>query len=223
VYGLPISKTDAHGRVAGFVYDNRNQLIGEVTGASHTEIACTSFESTGIRDFDHSNPNGLDLGNDARLSLQLGQVKDDQAFTGEHAYHLGTSGSFTFNLNTQRASVFSFWASSAGFTVTNAGSLRTSGPTINGWTYYEYNVPANAPAPVITGSGTGAFIDEVRLYPAGSRMSTTTYNAAGLASSQCDANNRVVYSEYDALWRPVKLRDAYRNVIKTYEYHYKGN
>lgn len=66
-----------------------------------------------------------------------------------------------------------------------------------------------------------AMIDELRLYPKGALMSTVTYSEGIGKTSECDANNRLMYYEYDALGRMKLMRDQNRNIIKTYEYNYK--
>ena len=90
---------------------------------------------------------------------------------------------------------------------------------VNDWTYYEYKVNQGTVNPAITGTGT---IDEVRLYPDNAKMGTTTYDPTKGKTSECDINNRILYYEYDGLGRIVGVRDEKRNLIKTYEYHFKN-
>jgi len=54
-------------------------------------------------------------------------------------------------------------------------------------------------------------------------MATYTYIPLAGMSSECDAANRVTYYEYDNLQRLVDTRDQDWNIIKTYQYHYKGH
>jgi hypothetical protein len=67
----------------------------------------------------------------------------------------------------------------------------------------------------------GMKIDEVRIYPAGARMTTYTYDPLIGIKSITDANNQSVFYEYDKLNRLEFIRDMNLNVVKTYSYRYK--
>jgi hypothetical protein len=220
----PVQQEDDKGRKKAVIYgyDHRN-IVADVIGAGFNEIAYTSFEPPlGVDVLEYPNPNNLDLGNSSRLSYSFGKVSDDHAVTGNYAYQ--AIGGFKFELDVQRFSLFTFWATSADFTVNGVAGPARTGPTINGWTYYEYDVyPGNAQRLEITSGNAGVWIDEVRLYPANSKMITSTYYPPSGKTSVCDANNRISYYEYDEYNRLWKIRDEKRNIIKTYEYHYKGN
>jgi hypothetical protein len=92
------------------------------------------------------------------------------------------------------------------------------GKTIGGWTYYEHKITGQSS---VTISGTG-YIDELRLYPATAQMTTYTYLPSVGLSSQCDADNRVTYYQYDGFNRLKVLLDQDHNIIKTYQYHFLG-
>jgi YD repeat-containing protein len=120
--------------------------------------------------------------------------------------------------------VLSFWAkdSYGSINITGGATLSKTGPTIGGgWIYYEYKIPMGSSSPVITGA-TG-FIDEVRLFPTNSLMTTTAYDPIKGKIADCDANNRITFYEYDGLGRLVKIKDENYNILKTFEYHYKNN
>jgi len=86
-----------------------------------------------------------------------------------------------------------------------------------GWRLYQHQI-TGATALTVAGSG---LIDELRLYPKGALMSTVSYKQGIGKVAECDANNRILYYEYDALGRLKTTRDQNRNIIKTYEYNYK--
>jgi YD repeat-containing protein len=65
-------------------------------------------------------------------------------------------------------------------------------------------------------------VDELRLYPQNAQMTTYTYNSLVGMSSQCDIDNRVTYYYYDSLGRLKVVKDQDGNIVKTYQYHYKG-
>jgi YD repeat-containing protein len=71
-------------------------------------------------------------------------------------------------------------------------------------------------------NNTNTLIDELRLYPAGSQMTTYTFNSLLGMTSQCDVNNRITYYEYDSLGRLSLMRDQDRNIVKKICYNYIG-
>ncbi len=68
--------------------------------------------------------------------------------------------------------------------------------------------------------GSGVYIDDVRLVPAGGSMTTYTYNPLEGMTSMTDANNVVLYYEYDDLQRLSLVKDQDGNIIKRYTYNY---
>lgn len=65
-------------------------------------------------------------------------------------------------------------------------------------------------------------IDEVRLYPSDAKMTTYSYKPEFGITSQADSNSVVVYYDYDSFGRLKYLKDHRRNILKSYDYHYKG-
>ncbi len=63
-------------------------------------------------------------------------------------------------------------------------------------------------------------VDEVRFYPKGSQMTTYTYDPLIGKTSECDANNRITYYEYDSFGRLKNIRDQDRNIVKRFDYGY---
>ncbi|HEY6505034.1 MAG TPA: hypothetical protein VIZ28_13745 [Chitinophagaceae bacterium] len=64
-------------------------------------------------------------------------------------------------------------------------------------------------------------IDEVRFYPEKAMMTTYTYAPLIGMTSQCDANNRITYYEYDSFGRLKLIKDQDGNILKTFEYKYQ--
>jgi YD repeat-containing protein len=85
------------------------------------------------------------------------------------------------------------------------------------WRYYEWKLSGVTSVQVA-----GSAIDEVRLYPAAAQMSTYTYTPLTGMTTRTDATGRITYYEYDGLGRLNLMRDQDGNVIKTVNYHYKG-
>jgi Family of unknown function (DUF5977) len=145
-----------------------------------------------------------------------------QAQTGDSSLTLQASGvnSLTAgSLNTATAYILSFWATNGNVVVTGGATLTKSAPTYNGFTYYEYSIAAGTSSVVVKGGASAVNIDELRLYPAGARMRTNTYDAMIGKTSDCDENNRITYYTYDQLGRLQFVQDETHNVLKMYEYN----
>jgi hypothetical protein len=206
--GNAVQSTELRGnRTNCTVYDYANRYaVATVANAAASEVAYTSFEADG-----------------ANSRWQLGQntVLTEACPTGNNCLQL-----FYYPVTTTVAInkdyVLSFWATTPTVAVNGATAPTLTGPTINGWTYYEYRLPSGSASPVLTNNvNTGCKIDELRLYPASAAMATTTYAPGIGKTGVCDANNRIAYFTYDGLGRPDKEKDAYGNVVKTYEYRFK--
>ena len=107
--------------------------------------------------------------------------------------------------------------------MTVSGTSGTAGtvvrtPSGTTWTYYEHQVSGTGSISV-SGSGT---IDELRLFPKGSLMTTYTYTPLVGMTSQCTPTNYVTYYTYDGMGRLANVKDMRGNVIKTLNYHYMG-
>lgn len=203
--GNLIETTSKGGESSSLLYDYNNRLvIATVTNAKNNEFAYTSFE-------------GDNLGGWIYAPSQILQ-NINLTPTGNKCYQLtGTSG-VTSNVNINKDFILSFWAkTSAGVPIVNA-TLTTSN-AVNEWTYYQYKINDGSPSVLINGSG---IIDELRLYPYNSKMETSTYDPTKGKTSICNINNEILYNEYDGLGRLIKQRDGKRNLIKTYEYHFKN-
>ena len=88
------------------------------------------------------------------------------------------------------------------------------------WNYIESKVPVTGTTHTIT-VPTNIQLDELRLYPSTAQMTTYTYEPLIGMTSQCDANNKITYYEYDGFGRLKTIRDQDRNVIKNMDYQYQ--
>jgi hypothetical protein len=174
--------------------------IAEVKNATDADIAYTSFEEDGNGGWTYP-----------------GAVVSGAGLTGKQYYNLASGGCSKTGLTASTTYRLSYWSKGGAYTVSGSSSQQT-GRTVNGWTYHEHLVTG-----VTTVSVTGgAEIDELRVYPANAQMTTYTYEPLYGMSSQCDINNKVSYYEYDTMGRLKDVKDQDGNVIKTIDYHYKG-
>ena len=185
-----------------YLWDYNNALVNaEVSNAALTEIAYTGFESTGS----------------GRWTIPSTARNVANAITGNQSYTM-TATAITASVPSGKNYIVSYWSKSGALNVNGVSAV--TGLAKNGWTYYEHVLPNTTTSVSI--SGTGAIIDELRLYPKDAQMITYAYYPAVGLISGCDANSNLVYYVYDALGRLRALKDADGNIVKTYQYNYQG-
>jgi len=220
--------------------ENPQLVIATTTNTSYTDIAYTSFETP--VDVSKSNTN---------WTYNESLVSSENSLTGTLSFKFDNiiRAISRRRLNRNIRYKISFWSQDIkkpedprivfrpgvniddqkdanGNLIVNNGPLKQYTIPHSTWSLYEcyvsgastvniINLDNNSPNPI------PFTIDEVRLYPDGSSMSTSTYNIQGLKTSEDDANDRIQYIEYDGLGRPRLIRDEEGNIRKTYEYNFK--
>jgi len=186
---------------SAFIWDEYyNTVLASCTEADSSSIAFTSFETqaTGRWSFSSS-----------------GIVTDNTAPTGSKCYSLSAGDITLSGLNSSKTYVVSFWKKAGSQSV--SGKTGTAGITLNGWTYTEVSIN-NTTTATITGSGA---IDELRLYPLGSQMTTYTYSPLIGISASVTPSNRISYFEYDDIGRLSRIRDQNKNLLKVVAYKFR--
>jgi hypothetical protein len=205
--GLPTEAKDLQGnKTNSTMYDYSSRYpVAEIMNAGINEVAYTSFET----------------GTTGNWTLGVNTIATGRCPTGNKFLVLNASN-ITSSIAITKEYILSFWATTTDFTVNGGISPTLTGPTLNGWTLYQYRLPAGSATTVIsTMNNYNCKIDELRLYPSNATISTATYKVFAGKTSTCDVNNRLKYFEYDGLGRLLKEKDELGNVVKTYEYHYK--
>jgi len=172
----------------------------EVKNATDQDIAYTSFEADGNGGW-----------------TVPGAITSGGGITGSQYYNLSNGACSRSGLNASTTYHLSYWSKGGAYQVTGSTTHQT-GRSVNGWTYHEHWLTGVSSVSV-TG---GAEIDELRIYPANAQMTSYTYSPLNGMTSQCDVNNRISYYEYDTIGRLMDIRDQDGNIIKTFDYHYKG-
>lgn len=196
--GLPSQVVITGGNKTAFIYNyNNNAVAAEVSGADPIDIAYTSFEE-GSGNWTISS-----------------QARDNTtAITGTKSYNMSKGNVIKSGLDPSKTYICTFWATSgSSVTITGAQTPRQLS-SINGWNLWFYTITGITSAN-LTGTG---LIDELRLYPQGSQMSTKTYRTLVGVTSECDRNNKILYYQYDELGRPVFIRDQNQNILKRFCY-----
>jgi hypothetical protein len=211
---------------------NKTLPVAQIINANNNEILFNGFEEN--------------LGWDASLTAYDISFKHsgtssgriDKVTTGE----LYTLGSTWLNINLNSATKFKYsgWVYSNGpsadlyLFMKRAGESGyysyidvTSTSTIGKWEFIEkeFTVPVDVTQLNIrldNNGGGNVWFDDLRLFPSVAQMKTYTFAPLIGMTSQCDANNRFTFYEYDAFNRLSIIRDQDNNIIKKICYNYAG-
>lgn len=184
-----------------------NYPVAEVTNASLADIFYTSFEADGKGGWEFTGSG----------------IVYPSALTGSRAYRptAGSSSSSIYKsgLSSGITYIISFWKRDSAGTIGVSGATGGATGTIkNGWELYTYELSGHTTVS-ISGSG---YIDELRLYPKGAKMTTYTYRPLVGMTSQSDPNNRIIFYDYDAFGRLSLVRDQDGKIVRKICYSYDG-
>ena len=181
---------------------NAELIVAEAANAAVQDIAFTSFESE----------------SDGGWTVSAGRVNGD-GVTGDRCLNLQTRTISKGGLTSTGTYAISLWVKTGGTVNITGGAV--SGPVnalSNGlWTNKIYTVTG---ATSVTIQGTG-LVDELRLHPAQSIMTTYTHQPGIGVRCMTDPNSRISYYEYDNLNRLSVIRDYNNDILKRYTYNYK--
>lgn len=199
-YGYPVQQTSTPtGTKNASIWGYNNKFItAKIANAAYNDVAYTSFE-------------GKELGN---WILPNYTPDSSTAITGRFSYPYSSTPISKTGLNSSSTYTVSFWVTNGASVYCTAGTLVNTDQQ-NGWTFYTLHFTGIASFDLYVSGGN---IDELRLHPKDASMVTNTFNGMGQVTSTCDANNTIVYNEYDEVNRPLATRDKDRNIIKKYEY-----
>jgi YD repeat-containing protein len=202
-HGHPNEAQKSGGVVQSYLYDYQHQYpIAQAANAAPSSIAYTSFEADGGGNWQIPDTT---------------RNRSVTALTGTLCYNLTGANAVSRNgLSSGIVYIVSYWSLSGG-NITVNGTVGTAKMTIGSWTYYEASV-SGATSVTVSGPGT---IDELRLFPKGSLMTTLTYAPLIGVTSQCDPSGKINYFNYDGLGRLRSIRDQYGNILKRYDYQYQ--
>jgi YD repeat-containing protein len=192
--------------VYSYLWDYEGTLpIAEIANANISDIAYTSFEVDG-----NGNWN---VGGTSRIPSSI---------TGKLSYSLGSGSVVKSGLDPTKSYQVSFWSIPQYATV--QAKINGATPSLlqsvnGGWGMYQITVSGVSN---VTISGTDT-IDELRLSPVGSQMTTFCYSPQVGMTSKADANQVTTYYHYDALGRLSTVVDRNGNILKRYTYQYQEN
>lgn len=185
-----------------YIWDyNYAYPVAEAVGADSVSVAYTSFE-TGVT-------GSWSVPSAARVTTA--------AVTGSKSYSLSNGAISRSGLTSATKYIVSYWSTSAtALTVTGTQGTASRERVYNGWYYYEHIVTGTAQ---VTVSGSGN-IDELRLYPQGTAMTTYTYDPLLGMQTQSDVNGQLSFYEYDPSGRLRLVRDTDGRILKHFDYQH---
>ncbi|MBL7744954.1 MAG: hypothetical protein JNN00_15885 [Chitinophagaceae bacterium] len=210
---VEISKYSSDGRytevkpknsfITSFIWSPfKSNPVAQVVNAAETNIAFTSFETETKGNWTYSGS----------------ETTHPSAPTGKSGYSLAAGNITKSGLSSGATYIVSYWKRDSASTVTVNSSSGTDVITKNGWKLITHEITGTTS---VTVSGT-AYIDELRLYPKGALMTTYTYSPLIGMTSQCDANNRVIYYNYDSFGRLKLVKDQDGMILKRVDYKYQA-
>lgn len=150
-----------------------------------------------------------------------GQVSSTYRKTGRKAYAL-SNGAISASLvpaSSINPYKVAFWARATG----TAATVNISGQTqslSSSWVFVEKNITGTS----VNISGSNVIIDELRMHPLNSMMTTYTFEPVSGTTSVTDSRGRVLSYEYDAYFRLKTIKDEDGSILEHYEYNYStGN
>ena len=201
------------------LYSYKNSLpIAQVVGAQNNQIAYTSFEAASVG------------GTEGNLYVQGNIQTTLEALTGNRVYQSNSTLSSLSTISELPAGeyVVSLWAkgSATGASIDIFGKsgeeVRVSVEGNGQWNQYQTTISLGESVRLGIGLVKSMMVDEVRVHPVGTQMTTYTYDPLVGVTSETDANNVTTYYEYDDLNRLRLIKDQHRDIRQRYQYVYKS-
>ncbi len=192
--------------IQSFLWDPfYGNMIAEVKNTSQDNIAYTSFETDYTGNWSYSPTN---------------IIKDLSAPTGVKSFFY-SSANINQSIRIEKNSIsygeyiVSYWSKSPQKVNGTDPIYQYIGR--NGWVYYEHKIVGTSAFVDLKG-----YIDELRLYPSGTQMTTFTYEPLIGLKNSCDINSRITSYEYNGLGKILAIIDNKGNITKRYCYSYAG-
>ncbi|NSL86240.1 hypothetical protein ECE50_005335 [Chitinophaga sp. Mgbs1] len=180
---------------------DRQRAIMTADNVNYNDVAYTSFEIDEKGNFSYAGE----------------PVTDENAPTGRRVYNLSAGPISRSGIPQTAVYTLSFWSKGNEPVVGGAVKVTAETNSYTGWTYREYRVSQAAIS--IAGN---AQVDEIRLFPEGVLMQTTTYDPLVGVTSECGADNKPVYYSYDAFKRLSLVKNDRRQILAKKEYMVNG-
>ncbi|GHN02517.1 hypothetical protein WSM22_40060 [Cytophagales bacterium WSM2-2] len=190
------------------IWDSKKrEVLAICENAKYSDIAYTNFDNANKGSWSYTLSSGTGLFGSTGYSSSSGISRSSLDPNVEYKVSLWANGdtghtpsiSYTPSTNTNKLKIF------------DAG---------NGWKLYEWVVAKGITSITVSTGGGTTVIDNLRLSPSTSKVITFSYKPLLGLVSKTDPANRSEYYSYDAAGRLTMIQDDYKNVLKTFKYHY---
>ncbi len=195
-----VQLTEKNGVTSSFVYNKHDAgPVLAAAGAQWDKVAWSGFENT-----DPVSYGGIWTLNGAFVSSDFASGK--RCYTGHVTVNTGGFPAISYTL--------SFLMKGSSPFIVNGGSV----PVTASWTFYSTTITGGSTVSINT---QGGWVDEVRIYPAGAQLSTTSYDQLIGASCITDVKSKATFYEYDELWRLHLVKDHNKDIVKRTGYEFE--
>lgn len=200
-YSNLLMQLTKNGQSQSLIYDPVNEnLLALAVNSKHPDIAYTSFEDN-------------DKGG---WTLDGGSISDLLAHTGLKCFYLNNETKISKTIVSSGVYIVSYWSNSNELKVNGTSSEILQ--TIGDWTYQQHKVTFPSYGTIeIVGVGN---IDELRLYPSDSQLTSYTYQPLVGITTSTDPKSLSTYFEYDSFNRLKYIRNYKRDINKVINYNY---
>lgn len=223
-YPLEI-KHDELNEYSSAIWDDRiGSKVADVNNARYDHIAYTSFEG----------PSNLTAENKGNWSFDesrvvLASTTARAATTGKYTYRLGEGYEISKVLQPNDY-ILTFWSDISPVVKLGGTTIPTTSAvvlTAAGINLYRLKISTSTQQTLTIAkngtSGLSGFIDELRIHPVNSTITTYTYEPGRGVSSVSDNNNNIIHTQYDQWGRPWRSLDMFGNILSQIDYTVQGN
>jgi len=210
----------AGGLPTSYLWDTHTGQPLAQANAALTQLAATSFEpgATGRWSYD--------------TQIGIGQhLRAQDRRTGRWAYQLNSGWPISRDSLPAGTYELTCWYQGGqaprilGAAGTPLGVFLPMGPAIRGWQAVRVRLQLPAASYVQVSAPTtnaAVLVDDLRLCPVGTQLTTYTYDALRGVTSQTGPDGRTTFFEYDGLGRLLRTRDEQGRILSQQQYHYAG-
>lgn len=201
----PLQVTETGGPPTSYLWSYNGQYpIAEAQNAQSGQFAYTSFET--------AEKGGWSYSGAPTVSTTVSK-------TGRRYYNLGLGAVSKSGIGASAAKPYRlmFWVRRS----SGSGNWTFMGKTESLTTAWKF-VSRMVTTASVSISGSGLYIDEVRVHPAEASMVTYTYDPVRGMTSHSDASGNVTYYDYDTSGRLMQIRDLESSIIEDYRYNYRN-
>lgn len=215
--GTVLEVQNQNGTSEATLYDTTHtRVLARATYAAYDQIAFTSFEGSSKGNWSYSE----------NMFLETDRVTGSRCYQSQQPAPTDPDFTYIYRTVPQGTYEVSYWmkVESPVLEMDNGTVLQSDAiDEQNGWTLIKALVR------IASGTGTvklrvpvNGLVDEARLNPKGSVMTTSVYNKEGNITDKTDRNLVQTHYSYDGQYRISTVRDHKNRIVESYSYHFRN-